>query len=96
MALSTRFRVFGHLSRMNLFTFQENDRYFSRNGATQSRDNAQWEAAAHMNKLQHNLLHEMQGNESLLDDMCHLGNDLAIWFAAFCSWNITNVVLGTL
>ena len=36
------------------------------------------EAAAHMNKLQHNLLQEMQGNESSLDDMCHLGNDLGV------------------
>ena len=96
MALNTRSGVFGHFLRMYLFTFQENDLYSFRNGVTQSRNNAQWEAAAHTNKLQHNLLHEMQGNESSLDDMCHLGNDLGTWFGAFCSWNFSNVVLGTL
>ena len=81
---------------MDLCIFQESDLYFSRNGITQSRINAQWKAAAHMNKLQHNLLHEMLGNESSLDDMCHLGNDLGTWFGAFCLWNFSNMVLGTL
>ena len=75
MALNTQSGVFGHFLRMDLFTFHESDLYFSRNGSTQSRYNAQWEAAAHMNKLHHKLLQEMQGNESSLDDMCHLGND---------------------
>ena len=56
-------RSFWAFSRMDLFTFQEDDFCFFRNGVTQSRYNAQWEAAAHMNKLQHNLQHEMQGNE---------------------------------
>ena len=81
---------------MDLFTFQENDLYFSRNGETQSRYYAQWEAAAYMNKLHHNLPHEMLGNESSLVDICHLGNDLGTWFGAFCSWNFSNVVLWTL
>ena len=48
-----------------------------------------------MNKLQHNVLHEMQGNEFKLDDMCHLGNDLGTWFGAFCSWNFSKMVLWT-
>ena len=81
---------------MYLFNFQGNDLYSSRNGVTQSRNNTQWEAAAHMNKLPHNLLHEMLGNESSLDDMCHPRNDLGTWFGAFGLWNFSNVVPGTL
>ena len=72
MALNTRSGVFGHFSRMDLFTFQENDLYFSRNGATQSRNIDQWEAAAHMNKLQHNLLQRMSKSELSGDDFGYL------------------------
>ena len=57
---------------MDLFTFLGNDLYFPRKGETQSRYNALWEAAAHMNKLQHNLLQRMSESETLGDDFGYL------------------------
>ena len=75
MVLNTRSAVFGHFSRMDLFIFHEHDLYFFRNGATQSRLNAQWEAAAHMNKLPHNLLQRMSESELPGDDFGYLEGD---------------------
>ena len=46
---------------MDLFTFYGDDFHISRNGVTQRGNEALWEAAAHTNRLQHNLLQEMLG-----------------------------------
>ena len=57
---------------MDLCTFQESDPHFSRNGETQSRYKCSVEAAAHMNKLQHNLLQGMSESELSGDDFGYL------------------------
>ena len=46
---------------MELFTFHGDDFHISRNGVTQVDNEALWEAAAHTNRLQHNLLQGMRG-----------------------------------
>ena len=65
---------------MDLFTFQGDDFRIFRNGVTQTVNEALWEAAAHINKLQHNLLQELEFQSFFRMNCCILGMTLdMVW-----------------
>ena len=65
---------------MDLFTFQGDDFHIFRNGVTQTVNEALWEAAAHINKLQHNLLQELDFQSFFRMNCCILGMTLdMVW-----------------